>query len=524
MMAEIVQWITLLLLIFVDSCFSSLCSSSEYSNSLRNILSLQSDYHTYEGKLIFLQNESLPQANPSGIYGTVIFGDNPNITYKRELIDYTYFFRASNALVFSGCTPPKSIYFSMVSYLFNRYSLSINNHTYYDRNLFASLGSALNHFVWNTSNSNNNSNNNNAFNSLTTYIQTADKQTYMDITNLLTNNSIYNVSLNEINLQSLPNKYINFLPYNYNSDNIYSYNESFDTGTIIFRVTLPDNRTQYMKYINTNQTVFMLEPKIHSKTKTKFQFAIDGETQTPRIPYNLSIRNTYSNNNLNETSSIYNKILNEYKINLINYLTLNQSMTYINQHTFGYAQNCQNQSLCYGILCIVYNHECLGDNRDTLYSNPMLYDSNGNSKELELTLYNNSFYILLGIMHSNNDINQTIYSSITYYDHHETPLNNYNNPHITDIEYNGSSLLLPFANDTNIDERYLQNIFVVQLAPINNCVFLKYNLSSNLCIKNFYSKNISYGTFNYRNYLNPKTKTRPDIQQMIPTILLNFTL
>ena len=504
---------------------------------MRKILSLQNNYDIYEGTLIFLQNKSYPQANPNGIYGTVNFNNNPNITYNRELLDYTYFLRASNALIFSGCTPPKSIYFSIVSYLFNRHYLTTDNHTYFNRNLFASLGAALNNFVWNTSNTThtNSYDCNYNYNSLTTVIQTGDQQTYIDIFDLLTNNSVSNISTNEINLQSLPNKYINYLPYNYTSNNIHLYNKTFDTGTIVFRVTLPYNKTQYYEYINRNQTVFMLQPKkknwqrynhYNTYAVSNYNYNYNYNDDVPRIPYNLSIRNTYSKNNLNETCSIYNDSLNEYKIDLINYLTTNYSnnnnsnnnkLKYVNEYKFKFIeenQHCQNQSSCYGILCIENNSECLGDNRDTLYSGPSFTNEKG------LTLSNNSFYILLGLIHTNGDIKQTIYSSITFYDHHNTPLHNYDNPHITDIEYNGSGLVLPIK--TSVDKNNLKNIFVVQLAPYDNCI-LNFNLSTNLCINNIDINTISYGTFNYRNYLNPNTKTRPDYREMIPTVLLNFT-
>eukprot|EP01084_Bolivina_argentea_P187600 323103_1 len=236
---------------FVDS----LCSSINYSNNIRNILSSQTDYNLYEGKLIFRQNASyLGGANPSGIYGVPYFENIDNITNPMSTAPHaTYYLRSSNLLIFAGCTPPKSIYFSFLSYIFDRYNDYQNNTN--DRGvkwLYASLGAALNNLVWHTSTSATNISLN--YDSLTTVIATGDNVTYNQIYSLLINSGI---SSNEINLQTLPNEYIKWLPYKYNTNNINQYNKSYDTGSFLLRVALTDNHTEYQEYIHTNQTIFI---------------------------------------------------------------------------------------------------------------------------------------------------------------------------------------------------------------------------------------------------------------------------
>eukprot|EP01084_Bolivina_argentea_P248759 416179_1 len=196
---------------------SALCSSNNYKDKIRNILSKQTNYTMYEGKLTFRENATFITTNPSGVYGTPYFDNIENITNPNSISPHmTYFLRPSNILIIPICTPPYSIYFSFVSYLMDRFNDYDNNTIYENRKiLFADLGATLNNLVWNTSSNINNITNN--YDSLTTVIQTGDNTTFNDIYNILTNGGI---SSHEINLQSLPNKYIKWLPYKYNNKNI----------------------------------------------------------------------------------------------------------------------------------------------------------------------------------------------------------------------------------------------------------------------------------------------------------------
>eukprot|EP01084_Bolivina_argentea_P082726 149792_1 len=467
---------------------STLCSSTEYSNKIRNILSKQNDYDVYEGQMVFFQNKSYPQQNPNGIYGGVYF--NTKEISTNDITKYSYWLRASNALLFSGCTPPKAKYFSLVSYINRRYHYISDNQTHHSIQLFASLSAALNNLIWNTTSQNISSN----YNSLTTVIQTADQQTWNKISKLLFNNGI---SKQEINLHSLPNEYIHFVPYECNGNDIFLCQHTYDTGMWIFRITLPENLTDYEKYISTNQTVFMLQPKDINKNSSE-----------PTIAYNISIRNVYSRNNYNETSSIYVDVLKQYKMDLINYFTSVYNMSFVNEKVFNdpFGSMCDNQTLCYGFICIAQMFQCYGDNRDGRYYGPG-----------SLYIGKNNFYVMLGVIHSNNAIKQTIYSNIVYM--YQNSLSSHIDPAISNSEYNGSGLVLPV--NTSVDEEYLKNIFVVQAAAIENCIYID-ELSDKLCIKN---KTLPVvGTIEQRHYLNPITKTRPDYNEIIPSIVLNFTL
>ena len=466
--------LTLILILFIiKTGFTFDCDPTDYSNKIRDILSAQNNYDIIEGKLIFLFNSTAFFANPTSIYGVYFFpSQDVNVT---EQTVGTYFLRSSNAIIFGGCTAPQSKYISVVSYLFKRFNYIENNSTHKQEILFASLGDSLNDLVWNTSNSSN------PYDALTTIIETADKQTFNDINNLLTKNGI---SSSEINLQSLPSQYINFLPYQYNADNVNTYTQTYDTGGILYRIAIPLNKDEYNQYIHQNQTIFMVQPK-------------NAQGNTPRIPFDPQTRNTFSNKNVNEFVK-YNDSLNEYKSDLISYIEKTYNMRYkgedVLENTF-----CGAKSKCdYGFSCIDNNTDCGGDNRDAQYW------KSGNIK-----LKNNSFYIVLGIMHTN--IEQTVYSNIVIYEKITQP-----GPAITNLGYNGSALLLPVK--TNVAKDDLENMFIVQFGRPHSCI----QGLPGWCLT---EQQLDYNTDNEisaRNYLNPYTMTRPNLSEIIPNHVLEF--
>ena len=464
-----VYFVLLLVSLIINDCYGFECDATDYSDKIGQILSSQNDYDIVEGKLIFLFNSTAFFANPTSIYG-VYFFNNENITQKAPT---TYFLRSSNAVIWSGCTAPQSKYISIVSYLFKRFNYIENDSVHKQEILFASLGDSLNDLVWNTSNTSN------VYDTLTTIIQTGDKQTFNDINDLLTSNGI---SSTEINLQSLPNKYINFVPYKYNENNINEYNHTYDTGGILYRIAIPENKDEYNEYIHINQTIYMLQPK-------------NANGNTPRIPFDPQTRNTFSKENINEIE-IYNATLNEFKLDLISYMESTYNMRYRKQDIF--KNSFSGDKNDYGFSCIDNNLDCGGDNRDAQYW--------GSS---DVKLKNNSFFIVLGIMHSN--IKQTEYSNIVIYEKITQP-----GPTITNYQYNGSALILPI--NTKVSKKDLEDMFVVQIARPHSCI----QTLPGWCLT---ENQLDYDTDNEvssRNYLNPYTATRPDRQEIIPNILLEF--
>eukprot|EP01084_Bolivina_argentea_P187597 323098_1 len=477
--------ISVLLIIGCSQSVLSLCSSYDYTNKIRTILTTKTNYDIYEGTLYFgLNASSKPGANPSGIYGAPYFNNYENITNPDGVRPHsTYYLRSSSALIFAGCTPPKSIYFSFVSSIIDRFNDYYNNKTSPKTWLWASLGASLNNLEWNTTtNINSLGTENNNYDSLTTVIQTADNKTYNDLHNILTQNEI---TSHEINLQSLPNKYIKFLPYKYSTNNINQYNHTYDTGSFLLRVALSENQNEYQQYIHTNQTIFLLHPK-----------DVNPNNNIPNQPFDPVRRNIYSTKNVNE-SSVYLPIINEYEKDLINYFEITYNLTYINSRIFpDFDAQCNGIIDC-GFSCIECNSNCGGDNRDGQY-----WQLN------EIFPNYPHFYIIMGVIHTN--LKQTLYSNIALEVLHD------NSVSISDLDYNGSGLILPVK--TNINKEYLENIFVVQLT------------NQELCVNEYKLPGFCNGTTGIigdvavmiRDYLNQNTKTRPNVNELVPPILIQF--
>eukprot|EP01083_Nonionella_stella_P285077 970412_1 len=331
--------------------------------------------------LFFLAKYSYPVgANPSGIYGVTSF-DNVNITDPDGLYsNWSYFQRSSNAIIFPLCTPPKSSYFSFVSYIINRFNVVVDGEFVERETLFAELGYSLNNLLWNTSNTDKN-----VWDSLSTFIQTGDQETFKYFNNLLVSNGI---NSNDINLQTVPEIFAKFAPYEYNANNINQYNQTYDTGNLLMRIAIPNNKTANNIYTNTTQKVYMLQPKYLKGNK-------------PRKIYEPFILNEYSPQNMNETI-VYGPALNQYKIDLINYMKQTFGLKLMNETKIGPWPRSQPTS-CNVSGCFVDNKNCGGPNCDDLYNEINLYN--------QISLNNMSYLMIIGIMHSNPDIAQTTYSA-----------------------------------------------------------------------------------------------------------------
>eukprot|EP01084_Bolivina_argentea_P081707 147932_1 len=235
------------ILVHLSVSTAVLCNSTEYAIDVEQKLkNLGDKYSIIRGKVVWLQNFTRDCNNPSGIYGSYF------IPFSSEEDDSDsspdVLLHAHDAMIFAGCTPPLSKYYSVVSYLYYRFNTNITNtisNITKDRSqawVFGSLGTSLNHLLINTTNS--------TFNSLTTVVHTGDNMTFTDIYNIL-----YDGKHNDINLQIVPNDYFNFAPYTVNRHNFATVPFTFDSFMPIWRIALPVNEKDYIQYINTNQTV-----------------------------------------------------------------------------------------------------------------------------------------------------------------------------------------------------------------------------------------------------------------------------
>eukprot|EP01084_Bolivina_argentea_P117696 208965_1 len=215
----------------VESSNGQLCDPTVHSQNIKNYLETEigDKYTIITGNLMWLHNMTKWAENPSGIYGVYVFPYSTGLTTYDTNPDLI--FHCHDAILFSGCTPPQSHYYSVVNYLFNRYE---SNKTI--EWLFASLGASLNHLVINITGIN-------PFNNLVNIIHTGDNNTFSDVYHAL-----HNLNQTNINLATIPHKYFNFAPYDIDNKNYILYKQTFDSFLPFWRITLPINITQYNKY------------------------------------------------------------------------------------------------------------------------------------------------------------------------------------------------------------------------------------------------------------------------------------
>eukprot|EP01084_Bolivina_argentea_P111295 198636_1 len=128
----------------------------------------------------------------------------------------------STALLFYGCLPPSSHYFSYRSYVNRRYNpANTTNFTtkfFPEENPYGSLGDMLNHKIINKTYSNNINRN------ISIIISTADATTYNDITQNIINNMNDIDVKSMINLDAMPSEWVQFKEYDW-------YNQLLNGGT-----------------------------------------------------------------------------------------------------------------------------------------------------------------------------------------------------------------------------------------------------------------------------------------------------
>eukprot|EP01084_Bolivina_argentea_P054581 100095_1 len=450
------------------------CNSVEYTTNIRNILySASSDYDIFEGTFYWYQ--AGPNfGNPSGVYGTLEF-PSKNYFIFNSLFP-TYILRSQSAIIFPSCSPPKMEYISFTPYLWTRLDVNSTQNI----SLLASLSASLNQLVWNVSD-----NNNDPFDTLSVIIQSNDKQTFNDLNDLLLDNDISSSEINEI---KLPSEYINFLPYQYET-NWYDYKGIFDVGRSVYRASLPHNKTDFDEYIKINQSVFIVQPK-------------NALGNQPRISYEPYTRNVHSSLNIDENVE-YESQFTEYKNDLIKYFKQEYKYEFITEYEFVSVYGNNSNLADYGFKCIESGRNCLGDCRDAFYT---WVESDLVSGE-NVNLDDDTFYVILGLVHSNSAIKQATYSNLVIY------INQWPGPTISVLDYNGSASTLPVK--TKICSNTLSNLFVVQMTKESLCI----DGLPGWCLND-----TGVALISSRNYLNPITATRPDPDQIISNILLEFKI
>eukprot|EP00483_Globobulimina_turgida_P007601 UN07616 len=202
------------------------------SNKMNSILSdLESvGYHIEIGTHLYLQNSTEFGANPNGIYGV----------YQFDFLDVSrspmWFFPGESAIIFHGCSPPNSSYFSYRSYLASEKGKIIPPFPIE----FASMGDSLNHLVINYTD------NISPFDSLITVITTGDQMTF---------NDIYS-SFEKVNLQNTLN--LDIIPNISNKIEFGRNPHQSDVFTFLARIAIPFHINDYNEYVNKSWPIYFI--------------------------------------------------------------------------------------------------------------------------------------------------------------------------------------------------------------------------------------------------------------------------
>jgi len=124
---------------------------------------------------------------------------------------------------------------------------------------------------------------------------------------------------------------------------------------------------------------------------------------------------------------------------------------------------------------------------------------------------NDSLFLIVGVNHY--ETNKTLYDNVVLYKNEKTHM--VPGPDVTNFEYEDSALVLNVS--TRVSEEDLKKLFVVQTTLEQNCL----KGLPGFCLTTAEAKD-SVFVFTARNYLNPETKTRPDANETIAAVVLQF--
>eukprot|EP01084_Bolivina_argentea_P191544 329029_1 len=476
-----------------------LCNPTDYAENVKQKLqnSLSDKYTISEGKLIWPTNFSSWGNNPSGVYGFHLIPDI-QITLHDYVFDTLLY--SHDAVVFAGCTPPPSKYFSLIPYSYYRFnaknitSIKYNQtRTVGEYRLCAALGAGINHLIINTSN-------NGPFNALTTIIHTADNKTFNDIHSVLYNSNNINNN-NDINLIQIPSDYFIHAPYIVNNKNYFMYPLIFDSYFPIWRIEIPLNETEFKEYTkpSNSQTVFYLKYKNAQP---------DDMTPFEKYTSTTCTRDCHSNISINETQ-LYLQDFTQYTHDVAINISLAYNYSFLNVDTivemveWGSIPN-------YGYQCINITFDAGCNNPDSVYFEPPQKD--------RLNLTNKDYYIVIGV--NSYKQNLSSYQSLDFVvNGQSSAYGGYSKPDfvLNNFQYANSAKDLNIK--TNVSIENIENFYVLQFSRPNN--FISQIMGFNIT---YQQVNITHGWIYFveRNYLHPLTKTQPDLFDLIPPVIIMF--
>eukprot|EP01084_Bolivina_argentea_P213061 362006_1 len=566
MMVEL--FIYLLLLITDGTSDDEYKCGGNYDLFDKNVISSlkSSGYVIQEGYMRWYSNESAYAANPSLFYGLFVFNrtkpwlnielEPTHIIENKEEYeirlnlndiddirphmnyDEFWYMYGSEAIIWYGCHAPAD-YYSYRSYQnrrinpkhpSNAYNDSQNNNEKYpETDTYGSLGDMLNNY-----------NINSTINGLQIVVSTPDNKTYNDIERIiLNNNNLHLLNLtnkNQINLDIMPYDNIPVDGPGFgkekNSTNIYYLKypredgpqkqilngESLDGIGIMVRFGLPFNNISnniINSYLNTKQKVYRIYypyPKNNSNN-----WDIPREKFKKLFVHNLST-GIYEQDILEPYFTKYSYLVHKY----FKSFGKNKEWRYENTKI---SQPFYNSNHKYGFNCVKYGTRCMADNRDAQYFLTWPDYS---------IMTNTSIFIFTGIIHK--DMSKCQWENIVPYFANSGIHSKFFRSHYLDYlspKYRYSALQFPpNVNQSGIPSNILNKFFIVAAMRPQMCAKYFDNNIQYPQLKNIPKFCFDNNDFNYsspqrwfmvhRCYINPTTQTRPDADEMIPFISMQY--
>ena len=430
-------------------------------------------YTVNNGVLTYATERIYPFVNPHSGYGSVYFESS-----QTEVVRLS----GSDAIIIHVCTPPNAVYYSYRSYL----AAKLNAEGIDE--MLSSLGDSINHLNINTDGDGTDGGH---FDQLTTIVITGDNQTWTNVSDVF---RVYGLD-DTMNLQTIPNDYFVW--------SMNAFELPRDTLAVISRIVDPLDDELFYKYVNQSWNIHILSRN-------------DVPNADPVIPFDIDIKDTtmdyneYSENN----EEMLNKVVNEVR-NSIENMGYEWIETFDLVSEYGFTSILNQGAFIFehGFWCIDNNVNCIGDNRDTVYS--------WNTKERYLN--DDDYFIFIGMNHYY--FNLSVYDSIGIYKVRDD----------SEIEYNEFTAIISMTNfdyqnykisnsgfiDINQYSNYdVDNkIFMVQLKRNDDCN----DSPATLCVNNV--NMLDYSTsfvIMGRATLNPTTTTMPNRNQLIPWKVLHF--
>lgn len=230
------------------------------------------NYTIHNGTIFWVTNVTKHGGSPATTYGfwdintSATFHNHQRLKPNPET-PWSMLFHSSDAILWSGCTPPKASYVGITNYAFAKYrghkthpngpniTEDVTNRT--ESVVFSSMNSAVNQYFANTDTKSSKAYGD-IWDSRMTVITTGDQVTYNDIYDEYSTAGL----TDQVNNIWIPESLFQFIPYNFtkreNDYDVWNYPGPIDSFCPCYRIIDPLNDPDYWEYVSYKQPVYWI--------------------------------------------------------------------------------------------------------------------------------------------------------------------------------------------------------------------------------------------------------------------------